>query len=422
MMTFIINLNHSKVAIVSGSNKKNIIMHFFNTFLMKLFKYKNLKSYAILIMCCLICFPTLSQQLKIHLRADTLTDPPGKFTGISNLFFDKVDSSINFSFPAGWKNIEQSPLIENTSLEPVYIFRIKENNEEYAYYADLDNNKKITKSDLLTFSVDQAAKIADFQVRTRNLSTGKFTRYVPYQLIVLGKYIYGRIKEQKAGTLTIDNQDYKVIVRPYSRGSVNYSRNESAIFIDFNRDGEIHERWSIDQGRPLPGEGVSYGDPFKIGAKGFIVDSIEENGDWLTLRPYSSNEALEAGYKMPSIDLYDIKGKLLQQAGKKYTLIELWSTSCPFCESIRKRLNALFGDKNSSVDWIAVSRENKQTVNDFLMTHPISAKIAIPKDNQWQTLDPQTATPLFYLVANDGSVIFKGFGADMVNVIELLVK
>ncbi|HZY35761.1 MAG TPA: hypothetical protein VFE53_03890 [Mucilaginibacter sp.] len=389
---------------------------------MKLFKYTKGKRYFIVLICTAIYATALSQPIKIDLRTDTLKDPPGKFIGISNLFFDKVDSSGNFSFPSGWKNIEQAQMIENLSLEPVSIFRIKDDSGKFSYYVDSDNGKKIAETDLLVFRQSQSNKIAAIKVRTKNLLTGKFTRYVPYEVIISGKYIYGRIKEQKTGVLNVDNNSYKIVVRPYSRSSVNYSLKESSIFIDFNRDGEIHERWSVYQGKPVSGEAVSYEEPFKIGTKGFIVDSLEENGSWLTIRPYNSQEALAVGYKMPSIDFYDINGELLNKASKKYMLIELWSTSCPFCESIRNRLNTLFSDKNSSVDWITISRENKQTVNDFLTTHPISAKIVIPKDNQWKYLNPQTVTPLFYLVANDGTVIFTGSGADMVNVLELLAK
>src|ERR1700722_1762269 len=116
---------------------------------MKFMKYEIGKFYQIAFICCLICSSTIAQQIKISLHVENLTDPPGKFIGISNLFFEKIDSTINFSFPSKWKNIEQDQLIRDDAMEPVYIFRVKGNDGAYEYYADLNNDKKITKNERL---------------------------------------------------------------------------------------------------------------------------------------------------------------------------------------------------------------------------------------------------------------------------------
>jgi thiol-disulfide isomerase/thioredoxin len=359
-----------------------------------------------------------AQSSQVFLSKEMIRDEPGRFTGISNLFFFTPDSTVKVLFPKQWKNVETDVLTRTS--KPVYIVRMKKTSGDYDYFVDLNNDNRIEEKEQLAFQPYQQYKIADFNITVPN-GKGK-TGQVAFQVMLAEKYIYARIREQRSGMFNFNNQRYKVILRPQGRGHIAYSKTSSQLFIDLNKDSALDEKWSVGNGNLTPSEKIFPPDPFRIDGKGFIVDSIDAAGEWISIRPFTATEAISEGYTFPALQLMGIDGKSLAIARNKYTLIEMWSIHCSFCESIRGRLNAFQSEMGDQLDWITISREQKDPVAGFIQEHSMNSKIAIATAEQWQYLNPTTTTPLFYLIDGNGNIVLKAAGANTMDVIEMIVK
>jgi thiol-disulfide isomerase/thioredoxin len=363
-----------------------------------------------------------AQHLNITLKSELIHDPPGRFTGITNLFFSPVDSTIQISFPKSWKNAEIDFLVRNSTVYPVPVLRTKDESGNFQYYIDLNNDREIKEPERLNFIPFETYKIADFTITPQPVKGASQRGAIKYQLILAEKYIYGRIHEQRTGSVDLNGKSYKIVIRPFTRNSVNFSKAESQIFIDLNLNSEISEKWQLKDELVVKGEEIYASDPFKVADQGYVIDSIDPGGKWLSLKPTSTTEALALNYKFPLHLLTDTSGISIRLNTSKYTLLELWSIACPHCESIRPALNKLKTDFDDKFDWITISRENYTAVKQFLEKHPMNSGMIGTSGELWNYLNPRIITPLFYLIDTAGSIIFKGSGANMLPVITALIK
>lgn len=103
---------------------------------------------------------------------------------------------------------------------------------------------------------------------------------------------------------------------------------------------------------------------------------------------------------------------LAEGKGKRYYLIQFWGTWCPPCQDIVPFLNYL--NKKYAKDgltMVAVSRENADTVGQFLQDHPtISYAVGVDDISKtWSKyMKGESAIPHAYLVNKEGLIIWKG--------------
>ncbi|SHG40394.1 Thiol-disulfide isomerase or thioredoxin [Flavobacterium micromati] len=95
------------------------------------------------------------------------------------------------------------------------------------------------------------------------------------------------------------------------------------------------------------------------------------------------------GKKLPFENLIDINGNefKIESLKGKPTLINLWFVNCPPCIEEMPQLNKLKKHYGESVNFLAVTFNNKKKVDDFLLkktfsfTHIVDAQIEIDKLN-----------------------------------------
>jgi hypothetical protein len=367
-----------------------------------------------------VCALANSQDIRVRLSNDTLPDIPGKFIGISNLAFEPPDSSVH-DYPSSGQIMECDKLTTTPLGKAVYIFRKRNTDGQFDYFVDLNGDGKIDPGEGIKFGNRQNYEIGDFKLAVSYDVSARQKRYIPFEIIIADKYVYARINEQKKGYLKLDDKTYLVVARPFSRQSVKYSATGSRIYIDINHDGKINDHWDLNDGRPVASEEVISGDAFSIDGKALMVDSIDKTGEWLFLKPYLSDEGLSMGFKFPAAVFENITGHEMAKISNGYYLIELWSIYCPFCEAVRPKLNTLIGD-HARVKWFSMCRENEQIASGFLTSHPMEVSQELSQADEWKYLNPQSVTPMFYLLSSDGTVLIKGAGADMYRIISAVIN
>src|SRR5580765_1924717 len=83
----------------------------------------------------------------------------GKLTGISNIFFSKLDNK-QVQYPTGWQQVEISPLLENPAYVPIYVIRYKAATGEMKYVVDTNGDLDFRNDPILQFRQFDAMRVA----------------------------------------------------------------------------------------------------------------------------------------------------------------------------------------------------------------------------------------------------------------------
>jgi thiol-disulfide isomerase/thioredoxin len=354
----------------------------------------------------------------------------GPFVGISNLFFDKLQSN-QVRRPADWNEVEISPLLQNPAFAPISVIRYKAGTG-LTYVVDTNADLDFGQESALQFVQAGDMKIADIEVTVRPVgSDGGASRKVSYQILLSNDgYTYGRISEYRQGEIRIGDKTYGISLRPRGRNSPSFSLSgNTTCLIDLNRDGDFSERWRIsDKGEITPREEIELPFPFVVGGEKVRIVSLDPAGTALRIETSSDEISISPGFKAPGFTLKGVDSSQysLSSLKGKIVFLEFWSVSCPFCKRILPEVNSLI-KKNAGSDFVAlaVSREeDSEEITKDLRENPRNAVVVVNDKATWQTYDSQGITPTYYLIDTRGVIRLSGYGAssDQLKVIERLVE
>lgn len=355
----------------------------------------------------------------------------GPFTGISNIFFAKLDNK-QVQYPADWKQPEISPVLENPAFVPIYVIRYKATNGDMTYVVDTNGDLDFRTEPILEFRQLEAMRIADFELTIRPLESNKAAPWkINYQIMLSNDgYSYARISEYRQGQIRIGEQTFGMILRPRARSQPSFGLSGDTIcLIDLNRDGDFSERWRLSaRGDILPNEEIKLSSPFILAGEKLRIVELDPAGSGLKIKPSSEDVSISPGFKAPefalkgidnnSYSLASLKGKIL--------LLEFWSVSCPYCQRILPDVNALI-KKDAGKDFVALAvakEEDAEEIKRHLKDEPRNATVVLKDKVTWQTYNSESITPTYYLIDPQGVVRLSGHGAspEQLKVIEKLVE
>ena len=364
---------------------------------------------------------TIAVSLKTAVLSDT-----GQLTGITNIFFARVDS-LHSRYPSGWRNVEVASLLSNDEFVPINVIRFTDHSDSMQYVVDTNGDSKFDNEPTLRFRRLPHISIADVPLKITHKSNSESWN-VTYQVILADRYSYARIAEYRVGTLSLAHDHYSILLRPLYRKYPYFSLSgETLCFIDMNRDGYFANNWRMGEGGEiLASEEVSLSQPFMVAGQKWEAVSIDSAGSRLLLKRSSKNEALSIGFQAPALQFENLNGLRhdLTEARGKVVLLTFWSTDCPFSEKVRPSLNSMIQEYDSkSFSAIALSRETDvNEIKSFLENHPYEGTLGIPDSTFWHKYNSRTITPLFYLIDRNGIIALIGSGASMVPVLQPMIQ
>jgi thiol-disulfide isomerase/thioredoxin len=364
---------------------------------------------------------TIAVSLKTAVLPDT-----GQLTGITNIFFARVDS-LHARYPSGWRNVEAASLLSNDEFFPINIIRYSDHSDSIHYVVDTDSDSNFENEPTLRFRRLPHMLIADAPLKITRKSNSESWN-VTYQVILADRYSYARIAEYRVGTLSLAHDHYSILLRPLYRKYPYFSLSgETLCFVDMNSDGYFANNWRItDGGEILASEEVSLSEPFIVAGQKWEAVWIDSAGSTLLLKRSSKNEALSIGFQAPTLQFEDLNGLRhdLTEARGKVVLLTFWSTDCPFSEKVRPSLDSMIHRYDSrSFSAFALSRETDvKEIRSYLEDHPYEGTLGIADSTFWHKYNSRTITPLFYLIDPNGTIALICSGASMVPVLQSMIQ
>jgi thiol-disulfide isomerase/thioredoxin len=235
------------------------------------------------------------------------------------------------------------------------------------------------------------------------------------QISTAEEWVYGRIAEYRAGYFSTEGYRTRVEVHPASRDAIGLNtiaQVEIYVGSDMTKPvRRLSER--LESGEVVLADHV--GDAFLVGRTGFAVDSLSIDSRRLYLTEIGDTALPYRGFVAPEFAGTDLDGKAHRLSGHlgQVVVIEFWSTECAFSELARPQANQLAAALESAGGtYIAMSREpDADKVHVHLEGHPRTSVVLLRDDETWQRWNPETATPLYYVIGSDGRVLMRERGA-----------
>ncbi|MGH7636113.1 MAG: TlpA family protein disulfide reductase [Gemmatimonadaceae bacterium] len=227
-------------------------------------------------------------------------------------------------------------------------------------------------------------------------------------------YVYGRVAEYRVGRFAFRRGQARLEVWPANRGLLTFDELASLDVFAHVGGGPLRRRTELDSAGSLRfGDAVAWG--FVLDGQRFVIDSVTRGGARLHLRGGSETAVAERGFRMPPFAGRQLDGReyrLIQSPGR-LTVVEFWSTECPFSERARPeatRLAAALALRGAA--FISVARETDTAkVRQFLNEHPKGGLQLVQDSATWRAWNPKTITPLYYVIATDGTILVRESGA-----------
>src|SRR5438105_4602883 len=156
----------------------------------------------------------------------------GQLTGISNLFFKKLENN-QVRYPLDWKEVEISPVLENPAFVPIYALRYKATTGDVTYVVDTNGDLDFRNEPSLQFRQGDAIRIADFELMVRPVgSSGAASSKTSYQMMLSNDgYVYARISEYRQGQLRIGDKTFGISLRARSRNNPVFSLSGGTVCL-----------------------------------------------------------------------------------------------------------------------------------------------------------------------------------------------
>jgi thiol-disulfide isomerase/thioredoxin len=341
--------------------------------------------------------PEADRQRVVELErvADTGCDQPGGWT---NLFFtgdaDTAEGSVAvFAETASGLMIEVVRR-DDGSGEMQYSFRVS----------------PVRAEQVLEFAPTELGRCATAELHVEGVA-----HPLRMQVATAEEWVYGRIAEYRAGYMATDGFNARIEIHPRSRAAIGLNTLENVeIFV--SRDGTDEIRTAsqrLETGEVLFSDEA--GEAFLLGKTAFAIDSLSTDSRRLYLSEIDDAALPYRGFEAPEFAGTDLDGNphhLSDHLGE-VVVIEFWSTECVFSEIARPQANHLAAElEATSGTLIAMARESDvEMLNVHLESHPRASIVLLRDEETWQRWNPETATPLYYVIDSDGRVLLRERGA-----------
>ncbi len=384
-----------------------------------------MKTLLTVVLCLLIfgCSNHAEEKIQVDLER-VVAEAESKDQGYgrrSNIFFEDPDK--DFIYPPEWENPEIAVLSRGDEFKNIHVLRHENNKGDTTYYVDTNANLDFTDEDSLHFVRQENRSVSDALVNIYPEALNTDSIAVYFQVLKIDDWRFGRISEYRTGTLNADGESFDILLRPRSKEKPVYQRAPGTVlFLDANKNGEFEDQWQItDEGTLVSSEKINITQPFLINGNTFEVSYIDSIGSQITLQTSNETEAPVRGLMAPNFQATDLEGNEhnLHSYFGKPVLLEFWSKYCPYCKEVRPDLNQLKEDYGEDLTLITMAREtDRNELKEHLKENPKRGIFVLRNEEAWNTFNPITATPTFYLIDSDGTIKMKVRGSGKLEVIE----
>lgn len=357
--------------------------------------------------------PQIVVRLRVTQSALGLTE------GMSNLFFEPP--SAGSALPTHWDSAGTATLGTIAGKEVVIARGWAGGRWEYR--VDRDLNGALGDEAPL-----RMAPTGQFEGASLELSVpGRPEVKVRYHVLTAGGYTYARVATEWHGSLAANGKRYQVRIRPASRMNPIPTLGQPVEFhIDSDRDGTFQIRGGVDrQQRPVHSELINTSEAFGLNGKRYRVTSIALDSHRMVIEESTESSGTAPGLTPPTFSTMTLDGDPVSTSQLRgvVTVIEFWSVHCPFSEQIRPELLKLQNRLGSGVRWVAIAREQEpDAVRAHLREHSMTGEHWRSTDALWGRFNPETVTPLFYVVNRDGTIVAVERGAGAAAVLEATLR
>ena len=357
---------------------------------------------------------------EVIVELETVADSASaRLWGMGNIFFDTLRTSLRDSVRVGseWRGLEIADVVTSRRGLTIRAVRFRvPGNDSLRYVVDADGDGDFIAEHPLMFTHREGASIAEFPIELGGSSGTR--RTIPYQLLRSddGRYDYARAAEYRRGRARIGGRDHAIVVWRRGPRDVSFTLRSTTVLVDLDGDGVIAETAGATVGgRPTVAEQIEPSVPFSLEGRNFKLAEIDSEGTRLVLRPFTATVEAAEGFRAPAFSARTLTGSLFRLGSErgKVVLISFWSVDCRFSEEARPVLNDMARRLPASrFRWVAMSREGDgPIVRRHLAEHPMRAIVAAQDSASWSTYNPQTATPLFYVIDRRGIVRLRAVGS-----------
>ncbi len=375
--------------------------------------------------CVIIISPSLiraQNQVTISMKPAPLPDTVA-FPSWHHLTFDK-DPSNPGNFPASWSGIALCPLMNDAAFFEVDIARFKDANGTWRYAVDADADRVFDDNSILSFQPAGGHEAATVQLTVKRRSGGQELPKLTYQINSDSLGLSARIGECREGTFSINGKAFPVRLVLTSVNTPYFSADKGTFaMIDVNHDGSYCPNWKVNAAGTIDiSERITWGKPFLLDGKKFLVASIDPTGTNIVCQEFLGDAALATGFEAPSWSATAMDGSKISSSSLPgdVVLLFFWSPTCHFCEGIRPQLDEMVA-RHAGKRFRLMSfttEQNIQTLKTFLTKTPYAGTIVPYNPSPWSAFNSKMQTPVFCLIDKDGTVKLYGAGASFFTVID----
>jgi thiol-disulfide isomerase/thioredoxin len=323
--------------------------------------------------------------------------------------------------PGGWTNLffTGDPVAPTGSVAlfaevapglPIEVVRRNDDGREIRYSLRIPSR---LEEEVLVFTPTRLGRCATAEFRLEGVA-----HPLRIQISTAEEWVYGRIAEYRAGYFSTEGYRTRVEVHPGSRDAIGLNTVEHVeIYVGSDMTKPVR-RFSerLESGEVVFADHV--GPAFLIGRTGFGVDSLSTDSRRLYLTEIGDTTLPYRGFVAPEFAGIDLDGNAHWLSGHlgQVVVVEFWSTECAFSELARPQANQLAAALESAGGtYIAMSREpDANMVHVHLEGHPRTSVVLLRDEETWQRWNPETATPLYYVIGSNGRVLMRERGAQAV--------
>lgn len=368
--------------------------------------------------------------LELRVPLARVADPsPEQWRGMTNIFFDSIPKGLRDSMqlPATWRHVEAAEVVTGSGLYSALAVRfVPAETGDTTYLVDTEGSRDFLHAAPLTFERRGRVRVANvgINVRTRRGASHR----VPYQVLVADdRYTYARIAEYRTGSVAIDGRHFAVVVRNRGRNHPFFTPDVGTVFfVDQDGDGTMAEQATLTMnGQPAAAEQVMPFRPFLLNGRPLEVIDIDSAGSTLRLRSARRTTAVSPSFRAPDVIAERLVGGEFRLASTlgRVVVLQFWATDCAFSERVRGAANQLVATSGESLVWVAMSREkDRGVVLRHLETHPMGGLLVLADSAAWAVYNPESATPHFVVIDQQGVVRVVASGASAMEVVTAQVN
>ena len=239
---------------------------------------------------------------------------------------------------------------------------------------------------------------------------------VRIQVAISDRWVYGRVAEHREGVLVTPAESVHIEVQARTRNGLRFNELSGVqLFVDQDGDGRVRRRSELGPSGRTVLVGDAVGQRFKVDDAAFEVLGLSDGGADITLRRVEDAPAPFRGFKSPDLIGTKLDGtpfRLGDSAGR-VVILEFWSTECPFSERARPDAQLLAAQLQSGGGrYISIARESDiAAVRKHVEENPRGGTLLVGEESTWRSWNPETVTPLYYVISPEGQIRLREAGA-----------